>query len=511
MVFAASQEETGEVRTNVTSVIFSTKDAKYLVALALTAALYVGCLARQGSASQSRAQPVTPGKLHAFNSVSPDAYSYPYLLYLPKGYGQNQRQWPMILYLHGSQDRGEDLDMLKLRGIPRVAEEDEGFPFVAVSPQSPGTQGGWSRRRLMNLLNSVVRNYDVDERRIYVTGISMGGFAAWELGCAYPERFAAVAPISCWGNPKAASRLKNVGVWGFVAAKDPYRTPERMKKMVNAINACGGDAKLTICAEGKRDVWNVAYSKEKLFDWLLGNRKSKKANDWKKGIVLAPRQHHKTFAYRTNETASAKTTGCKYLLFLPDGYGSRQQEWPLILYLHGASLRGNDLERLKAYGLPSFVDIQESFPFILVSPQCPARKGWSSVPLIALLDEVIRQYSVDQARIYLTGPSMGGFGAWYLACAHPDRFAAVAPICGGGPKKEACALANVPVWAFHGEQDRVVSLRASEEMVNAVNDCGGNARLTIYPEVGHDSFNITYNDDELYDWFLEHRIGGQTK
>lgn len=101
---------------------------------------------------------------------------------------------------------------------------------------------------------------------------------------------------------------------------------------------------------------------------------------------------------------------------------------------------------------------------------------------------------------------MGGFGTWSLAQAHPERFAAIAPVCGGGIARTACKLKDIPVWAFHGAKDPVVRVEESKKMVDAVNDCGGNAKLTIYPESGHDSWTETYNNPALYEWFLEHSL-----
>ena len=131
--------------------------------------------------------------------------------------------------------------------------------------------------------------------------------------------------------------------------------------------------------------------------------------------------------------------------------------------------------------------------------------------LISLLDDIVSRYDVDADRIYLTGLSMGGYGTWTLAAAHPDRFAAIAPICGGGKRFMALKLKDVPVWAFHGAKDRVVPLKESEEMVEAIKARGGDAKLTVYPDSGHDSWTATYDNQDLYDWFLKHRISDRTK
>lgn len=203
-----------------------------------------------------------------------------------------------------------------------------------------------------------------------------------------------------------------------------------------------------------------------------------------------------------------QTVRLGYLLFLPRDYGtSADEKWPLILYLHGANDRGNDLELVKARGIPKIAALQPDFPFIVVSPQCPTELWWGdhNLTLKALLDEVETDYAVDAARIYLTGFSMGGYGTWSLATSYSELFAAIAPICGGGFPDLASELKDVPVWAFHGAEDDVVKLEAGQQMIDALRACGGNVRFTVYPGVGHDSWTQTYDNPKLYEWFLQHR------
>ena len=194
----------------------------------------------------------------------------------------------------------------------------------------------------------------------------------------------------------------------------------------------------------------------------------------------------------------------EHVVYLPDGYYRSFGRWPLILYLHGAGVVGREIARARAGGIPLYLEQGGRLPFIVVAPKSP-QHGWDAEALDALLDEVLRQYRVDADRVYLTGGSMGGYGTWALAAAHPERFAAIAPICGGGDTASAARLRSVPTWAFHGAEDDVVSPEKSREMVAALERAGGDVRLTIYPGVGHDSATMTYNDRKLYDWFLDHR------
>jgi predicted peptidase len=210
-------------------------------------------------------------------------------------------------------------------------------------------------------------------------------------------------------------------------------------------------------------------------------------------------QQAKSFRQRV-----AKTAHCRYLLHLPAGYATSKKRWPLLLFLHGAGERGDDLEFVKKHGPPKFVDEYPDFPFILVSPQCPDDEWWDVDVLSALLDSIGRRYRVDTKRVYVTGLSMGGYGTWALALAHPRRFAAIAPVCGGGNRLLAKRIAHLPAWVFHGAQDDIVPLTQSEQMVKALRAAGGNPKFTVYPDAAHDSWTETYASRELYEWLLRH-------
>ena len=191
--------------------------------------------------------------------------------------------------------------------------------------------------------------------------------------------------------------------------------------------------------------------------------------------------------------------------YLPEGYAEQQEPWPLLLFLHGAGERGDSLALVNVHGPPKLIEEGQGFPFIVVSPQCPEDQWWSVKTLDKLLNDIVAQYRVDEDRIYVTGLSLGGYGTWDLAARFPNRFAAIAPICGGGEPSRACRFKHLPVWAFHGAQDEVVPLERSQEMVDALQQCGSDARLTTYSDAGHDSWTETYDNPELYEWLLSHR------
>ncbi len=213
------------------------------------------------------------------------------------------------------------------------------------------------------------------------------------------------------------------------------------------------------------------------------------------------------------ETTIEKKVSLQYLLYLPKGYGEKPGEkWPLVLFLHGMGERGSDLDLVKKHGIPKIVMKKGDFPFVAVSPQCPIESTWPGLTdeLYALLVDVMRKYKIDESRIYLTGLSMGGYGAWYLASAYPKLFAAVVPICGGmmrdsGFQDRVKALRRIPIWIFHGEKDEAVPVQNSKDVFDALKKLRGRVKLTVYPELGHDSWTKTYDDPELYSWLLKQK------
>jgi predicted peptidase len=192
-----------------------------------------------------------------------------------------------------------------------------------------------------------------------------------------------------------------------------------------------------------------------------------------------------------------------YLLYLPPDYDKSDKIFPLVLFLHGSGERGNDLEKVKTHGIPKLISQGKDFPFIAVSPQCPNDIFWNIDVLSALLDEIESKYRVDTNRVYVTGLSMGGHGTWELAIKEPNRFAAIAPVCGWVDTTKACTIAHLPIWVFHGAKDMVVPVAAAQSIVRALKECGSNVKLTVYPDANHDSWTETYNNEELYKWLLE--------
>jgi predicted peptidase len=197
-----------------------------------------------------------------------------------------------------------------------------------------------------------------------------------------------------------------------------------------------------------------------------------------------------------------------YLLHLPLDYGEPGPHWPLLLFLHGRGERGGDLDAVRRYGIPKVIEDQPEFPMIAVSPQCPLDASWTDkLELVAaLLDEIVHDYNVDERRVYLSGLSMGGQGAYALALKKRARFAALAVVCGRSFPERACDIAHIPSWIFHGARDTVVPLAESEAMASALRACGAKVTLTVYPELAHNAWDEAYGDSKLYRWLLEQRL-----
>lgn len=187
-----------------------------------------------------------------------------------------------------------------------------------------------------------------------------------------------------------------------------------------------------------------------------------------------------------------------------EGKGEKR---PLIIQLHGAGERGNgaeDLQIVEKNGFSEYLKTAKE-DCIVIMPQCPRDTFWAArvESVIEFIDQLIKEYDADEDRVYLTGLSMGGYGTWFTAMARPDLFAAIAPVCGGGMAWNAGVL-KMPVWAFHGAEDSVVSPVQSDEMVASLKKAGADVKYTRVDGVGHNVWENAYNK-ELMDWLLGHK------
>lgn len=205
--------------------------------------------------------------------------------------------------------------------------------------------------------------------------------------------------------------------------------------------------------------------------------------------------------------AALASDGYAFHLHLPPGAAGKKPatRYPLMIFLHGSGERGANLDQVKVHGPPKIAARDPNFPFLLISPQLPADQDWDLDKLRAILGWALKALPADPDRIILTGLSRGGHATWRWGAAEPTLFAAIAPVAGRGDPASACALKAMPVWAFHGDRDDVVTPEGSFAMARAIRACGGHPRLTIYPDLGHNSWDPAYDDPALYYWLLAQR------
>ncbi|GAP43297.1 alpha/beta hydrolase family [Lentimicrobium saccharophilum] len=198
--------------------------------------------------------------------------SLDYLLYLPDNYNsEKDKTWPLLIFLHGSGERGNDPEKIKVHGPPKLIEAGQHFPFMVLSPQCPDKRD-WDAETIYALVKNIAGRYRVDENRIYVTGLSMGGWAAWDLAMAYPGYFAAIAPV-CGridrNYPRRADELKSMPVWAFHGAADDVVPVTDAAKMIRLLQDAGGNARITIYPGANHDSWTETYNNPELYEWLL--------------------------------------------------------------------------------------------------------------------------------------------------------------------------------------------------------------------------------------------------
>ncbi|MEK6643962.1 MAG: PHB depolymerase family esterase [Planctomycetota bacterium] len=200
----------------------------------------------------------------------------------------------------------------------------------------------------------------------------------------------------------------------------------------------------------------------------------------------------------------------KYAVFVPPQVEiAKDHQWPLIVFLHGSGESGEDGIRQTTVGLPQYISTRPTkFPFIVLMPQAHATwfRGQEALMVWKMLAVTRQEFQVDPDRIYLTGLSMGGFGTWELAMAQPDVFAAMVPVCGAAPKDYLGNVSQIPIWAFHGAQDRNVPVAGSREAIKELKRLGGvYPKYTEYPDVGHECWDRAYSDPELWKWLRAQR------
>ena len=439
--------------------------------------------------------------------------------------------FPLLLFLHGSGECGDNLKVLKNYGPVKICSDPEraaNWKFFTVAPQCPAGSS-WFPSQLRILLDKICDEYPIDRSRIYVTGLSMGGFGTWAMLAEYPEIIAAAAPVCGGGELAQASKMVNTPVWAFHGEEDEVVSCDRSRNMIAELRKCGAkDAHITTYPGVEHDSWTRAYDTPELYEWLLSKQLGKSSPTVPKGAntsIFPPEEPDEIcepgkLARQSVELPSvnrardgsvtldeSKTQKMKFWAFIPSDESAKENErFPLMLFLHGSGERGSKLNDLKRYGPPMYLSRPEQakkWKFLTIAPQCPKNSTWKPDQLKVFIDKICEKYPVDKDRIYVTGVSMGGYGAWRLLEFYPEIFAAAAPVCGGGNVNAVEKMKDVPVWAFHGEEDPAVPCSQSITMIEALKKVGAiDARITTYPGVKHNCWIQAYADQELYKWLL---------
>lgn len=247
-------------------------------------------------------------------------------------------------------------------------------------------------------------------------------------------------------------------------------------------------------------------------------------------LTLPPRARQDGEMFQSRRITSGATE-YQYRVFAPKGWSKKKKKWPVLFFLHGAGERGDDNLAQTRVGIgPAILRQSETFPFVVVLPQCPRNRWWTEPDMQAMalnaLDQTAKEFNGDTNRTCLTGLSMGGYGSWLMAANNPKRFAALAIVCGGvrpPPRLNlpeaalppdltddlygavAAKVGKTPVWVFHGSADPAVPVTESRNMVAALKAAGGNVRYNEYEGVGHNSWDKAYAEAELFPWLFSQR------
>jgi len=412
-----------------------------------------------------------------------------YLVYTPPNYRPNE-PWPLLLYLTGLEGV-DDINMIRESGPPKAVESGMEYDYFIIAPQLP-EDALWDPDALNALIDDVNQSYNIDDSRCYITGIGdRGGWGMYEFCVSYPGIFKKLAPI---GAPACTEicRIGDVSTWIFHGKLDEIVPVEDAENMLFEIDYyCGTDGHLTVYDTSGHNVWDQVFAGDSLWQWLFGSVPVYGGNS----PVPTTKSYTKEITKDINDN---------YLLYLPVDYESTEDDWPLMIFLHGAGSAITNINAIRDVGPPMLYEQGMDSDFVLVCPQLYADVHWDVDRLYTLTNYIIDNYKIDQSRIYITGLSRGGFGTWEFAVTYPDLFAAVVPISArdvAGVER----LINSNVWIFHGALDDGVPWQGSQFMYNRLTNISANVQLTMFEGVGHWAWIPAYEMDSLWTWILSQK------
>tara|TARA_B100001964_G_scaffold236770_1_gene299066 strand:+ start:3083 stop:4777 length:1695 start_codon:yes stop_codon:yes gene_type:complete len=411
-----------------------------------------------------------------------------YLLYIPDGYTPSEA-WPLVLFLTGKESTS-NINYIRSVGLAALIENGLEYDYFLAAPQLPENMH-WDPDAIMALVDHLEDSYHIDDVYLFATGIGdIGGFGVWETAVSFPTTFSKIAPM---GAP-ACTEICRVGApsirifHGLLDEIVPVEDAENMYFELDYY--CDNDnLEITVYDSLEHNVWDHVYTDDQFLEWLTGSSPTYGAN--------SPMPQSLSLF-----TTFSKSIEDNYLLYLPVGYEESNSSWPLVIFLHGAGSAITNIDEIRHGGPPLLYEQGMNTDFIMLCPQLYDNVHWDPDRIHVLTQEIISQYLVDPSRVYLTGLSRGGFGAWEYGVSHPNMFAAVVPISARDvPGVER--LENTNVWIFHGDQDTGVPWQGAQFMYNRLNKIGADVNLTLYEGVGHNAWDLTYNSDSFWTWLLQ--------
>lgn len=410
-----------------------------------------------------------PGELNEFTfAVSTCENAYPTtqsLVYLPPDYESDgaDKDWPVVLFLHGSWHRGDNLDLVRESGIPRLIEDGQDYPFILVAPQCP-VEERWHMEDLSRLLDAVEEQFRVDQDQIHVTGFQLGGYGTWELAGSDPDRFATAVPfgghrdkIECRG--PAPEWMTQLHLWYFYAASDEVTNSSDSTRSIQTVWDSGTCVRMTDASEGTRDIpqdWTRIYQRNEIIEWMLGKRRKMRH------FLRWPNQGPAPGRQVQGELCAASADGSakpliQFQLYMPPAEDPENPivPQPLLMYLHGKDHAADDPELLLDSPLPQAIRNGVTPPFLVLSPQCPVGSDWDFALLEDLRDQLDVQLAIIPHQQFITGVGEGAAAAWDFAVRDPFNFSAMALIDyqPDGPfTQQAHRLINLPKHFYSLDQ-----------------------------------------------------------
>ncbi len=515
--------------------------------------------------------PLKPGfhKLKFQTKVGGKTEKMAWLLYLPAGYKPAHAgpPAPVLVFLHGAGEGGDDLSGIYLHGPardlidPHETALRDSFPFIGVFPQCPPRGQRWDQpsmvKQVTALLDEILPKLNADEDRVYLTGLSMGGKGTWFVALDTPSRFAAIAPICAdTAKPDSVEKLRYTSVLGIVGSDDGVHTDGTLA-IAKMMRAAGEDHRLILLPHEGHGIWQQCYSSPQLYEWLLqhhrltAGEKDQREMQIARATVTPPASEASTKAVDPpillangtyDPTASPdpplpkepgrhllhhilkygdSTIDLPYEVYLPPGYDSHNAA-PMLLFLHDTSAIGMLKDGMFLHGVDAALEasgnaaLKERLPLVIVSPQCPpGMGGWGRAPmqeaLGCLLQFVQREYSVDQQQIYLGGQRGGAVGAYKLAAATPGKFAAVwLTLADEKLPPLPPAGPDLSIWPA------VICWSINDNpAINALKEALASAGVAVVtrvlPKADPGTLSEAYNDPESYDWLLKQTRAKKTK